>query len=87
MAAIRQLRQEGVPVLGYTWFPLFTMIDWRYRYGKRPVEDFRLDLGLYTQGAEGSGPRWEPTPLVEQFRKHVADPGVSIGEVGAALRA
>jgi beta-glucosidase len=85
IAAIRHLRAEGVPVLGYTWFPLFTMIDWRYRYGKRPVEDFRLDLGLYTQGAEGSGPRWEPTPLVEQFRKHVADPRASIGGMGGGM--
>ena len=82
ITAIRHLRAKGVPVLGYTWFPLFTMIDWRYRYGKRPVEDFRLDLGLYTLGAEGAGRRWETTPLVEQFRKHVADPRASIGEMG-----
>ena len=82
VAAIRRLRGDGVPVLGYTWFPLFTMIDWRYRFGKRPVEDFRLDLGLYSLAPEGSERRWEPTPLVEQFRRHVADPAVAVGEVG-----
>jgi beta-glucosidase/6-phospho-beta-glucosidase/beta-galactosidase len=83
VAAIRHLRAEGVPVLGYTWFPLFTMIDWRYRFGKRPLESFQLDLGLYTLAPEGSGRRWEATPLVEQFRRHVEDPGASIGAIGA----
>jgi beta-glucosidase len=76
VAAIRTLRAEGVPVLGYTWFPLFTMIDWRYRFGKRPLSDYHLDLGLYTLGTER---RWETTPLVEQFRTFAADPGASVG--------
>ena len=82
VAAIRQLREEGVPVLGYTWFPLFTMIDWRYRYGKRPLDHYRLDLGLYTLGSER---RWEATPLVEQLRGYVRDPEESVGTLGAGL--
>jgi beta-glucosidase len=90
IAAIHRLRAEGVPVLGYTWFPLFTMIDWRYRYGKRPVESYRLDLGLYTLAPEGAERRWQPTPLVEQFQRYVADPEAAVGVVGvgeAALAA
>lgn len=91
VAAIHRLRAEGVPVIGYTWFPLFTMIDWRYRYGKRPVEDYRLDLGLYTLAPEGAERRWRPTPLVEQFRRYVADPegavgGIGVGEAALAAR-
>lgn len=82
VAAIRQLREEGVPVLGYTWFPLFTMIDWRYRYGKKPLEHYRLDLGLYTLGKEQ---RWEATPLVEQLRSYVRSPEESVGTIGAGL--
>lgn len=82
VAAIRQLREEGVPVLGYTWFPLFTMIDWRYRYGKKPLDHYLLDLGLYTLGKEQ---RWEATPLVEQFRSYVRSPGESVGTIGAGL--
>jgi beta-glucosidase len=83
VAAIRQLREKGVPVLGYTWFPLFTMIDWRYRLGKRPLEDYRLDLGLYTLAPQGSDRRWKPTPLVEQFRSYVQDPEGAIGTVNS----
>ena len=56
VAAIRELRSRGIPVLGYTWFPLFTMIDWKYRFGRRPLEDYRLDLGLYT--LDGADARW-----------------------------
>jgi len=85
VAAIRHLRGEGIPVLGYTWFPLFTMIDWRYRFGKRPVEDFRLDLGLYTLAEEGSGSRWTPTPLVDQFRAFVSDPEAAVGALRSAI--
>jgi beta-glucosidase len=85
MSAIRTLRAEGVPVLGYTWFPLFTMIDWRYRYGKKPLKDYLLDLGLYTLGEEGSGRRWEPTPLVDQFQRYMADPEASVGVLAGTL--
>ncbi len=79
VAAIRRLRGEGVPVLGYTWFPMFTMIDWRYRFGKQTVDHYRLDLGLYTLAPEGSDRRWEPTPLVEQFQGYVRNPEEAIG--------
>jgi beta-glucosidase len=82
VAAIKRLRARGVPVLGYTWFPLFTMIDWRYRYGKKPVEDYLLDLGLYTLADESSEERWEPTPLVGQFQELTADPVRSVGTLG-----
>ena len=84
IAAVRHLREEGVPVLGYTWFPMFTMIDWRYRYGKQPLENYYLELGLYGLNREASGPRWEPTPLVEQFRGYVADPAAAVGTLRTA---
>jgi beta-glucosidase len=79
VAAIRVLRGRGIPVLGYTWFPLFTMIDWKYRFGRGPLDEYRLDLGLYTlDGAQ----RWRPTPLVEQFRSYVTDSEGAIGNLG-----
>jgi beta-glucosidase len=83
VAAVRALRGRGVPVLGYTWFPLFTMIDWRYRFGRGPLEEYLLELGLYTlDGTDGA--RWRATPLVEQFRRYVGDPESSIGRLPAA---
>jgi beta-glucosidase len=40
LAAIPRLRQAGIPLVGYTWWPLFDLVDWVYRAGARPVEDF-----------------------------------------------
>jgi beta-glucosidase len=80
VAAVRRLRSSGVPVLGYTWFPLFTMIDWRYRLGRRPVERYRIDLGLYRLRADFTRP-WQPTPLVEIMRRFIANPSESVGRL------
>jgi hypothetical protein len=79
VAAVKNLRSRGVPVLGYTWFPLFTMVDWRYRLGRRPVERYYIDLGLYKLNHEETGQRWRATPLVEQMRAYIQHPEESIG--------
>jgi hypothetical protein len=86
LRAIRELRERGVPVLGYTWFPLFTMIDWRYRQGNDPKENYLLELGLYRLRNDGGPGRWLSTPLVERFRHHVNNPGESIGSVNQGVR-
>jgi beta-glucosidase/6-phospho-beta-glucosidase/beta-galactosidase len=82
LMAVKRLRSEGVPVLGYTWFPLFTMIDWRYRYGRAPMEQYQIELGLYRLN-ESVGRRWLATPLVEQFREQIAHPESSVGVLEA----
>jgi hypothetical protein len=58
------------------------MIDWKYRFGRGPVEEYRLDLGLYTRRNGGAPGRWTATPLVEQFRSYVTDPESAIGNIG-----
>lgn len=77
--AVRELRGAGVPVVGYTWFPLLTMIDWKYRLGKQPLERYRIELGMYTLNDDPSGPRWKETPLVDEFRALIADTPAAIG--------
>ncbi|HEX4950751.1 MAG TPA: family 1 glycosylhydrolase [Blastocatellia bacterium] len=79
ISTIKHLRAAGVPVIGYTWFPLFTMVDWRYRLGRRPVERYYIDLGLYKLNMKGGSPRWLPTPLVEQIRNYIHYPAESVG--------
>ena len=81
VAAVKRLRGQGVLVLGYTWFPMFTMIDWRYRYGRQPLEAYRLELGMYTLAPDGE-PRWRPTPLAEQYRGYINASQQAIGEIG-----
>jgi beta-glucosidase len=79
--AVRSLRTSGVPVVGYTWFPLFTMIDWRYRLGRGPIESYRIELGLYKLSEAIIGSRWNPTPLVQTFQRFVADPAAAAGRI------
>lgn len=82
VAAIGRLRAEGVPVLGYTWFPLFTMIDWRYRTGTGPRNDYLIELGLYESEILPDGSlRYRPTALVEQFRGYAMHPGPVVGDL------
>jgi beta-glucosidase/6-phospho-beta-glucosidase/beta-galactosidase len=83
LASIKVLRGNGVPVIGYTWFPLFTMVDWRYRFSQEPIEHFYLELGLYRLDRSGER-RWEPTPLVEQFKGYVRDPDAAVGKLRRA---
>jgi len=81
VSMIRDLRAGAVPVIGYTWFPLFTMIDWRYRFAQEPLEDFYLELGLYRLNRETNGARWIATPLVEQIKRSIASPQLSVGDL------
>lgn len=67
--AVRTVRTEGVPVLGYTWFPIITMVDWAYRTSGRPLADHLLHLGLWDASFDANGKlvRHE-TPLIEDYR-------------------
>lgn len=83
VSMIKTLRGEGVPVIGYTWFPLFTMIDWRYRFAQEPLEDFYLELGLYRLNRTGKGKRWLETPLVPKIKRFIENPRDAVGDLKA----
>ena len=87
VATIKELRKNGVPVIGYTWFPLFTMIDWRYRFSDEPLENFYLELGLYHLNREKTGERWLETPLVEQMKNIIANSEESVGNLRLSAKA
>lgn len=73
--AVFELRERGIPIVGYTWYPLLTMIDWAYRTGTRPLENYLLHLGLYDSTLDGSGIlRREPTALVDHYRNYTLEP-------------
>ena len=37
---VAQLRADGVPVIGFTWWPLFDFVDWSWASGGQVVEEF-----------------------------------------------
>lgn len=78
LGAIRRLRSQELPIIGYTWFPMLTMIDWRYRFGARPADAYRIELGLYRL-RENPVRRWEPSPLVERWQWHTMHTAEAVG--------
>lgn len=70
--AVCQLRSSGLPLVGYTWFPLFTMFRWDYRTGRRPLNHYSIHLGLYDASFDSDGLlRRYPTPLVARYHQHI----------------
>ena len=66
----RRLNGEGIPVLGYTWWPLIDNINW----GAFRAEDTPDNAGLYAMVKNDQG-QWEreETPLVARFRRFLAE--------------
>ncbi len=40
------LRDEGHDIVGYTWFPFFTLVDWLYRYDQKQPDEWFREFGL-----------------------------------------
>jgi beta-glucosidase len=78
LQAVKELRQEGVRLEGYTWWPLYDLIDWEYRNGSKPVEDYVCPMGLWKleMGFDGEFRR-VPTAAAGRFKDFIAhfDPG------------
>lgn len=80
LTAVRELRSAGVPIVGYTWFPLFTMIEWEYRPATTSLANHLLHLGLFDAAFDDTGVlQRHATPLVEAYRAQTALPMPAIG--------
>lgn len=69
LEAVALARSEGLPVLGYTQFPLFTMVDWTYRLDTAPAQDFFINLGMIEVDPRTYERKW--TPVAERFLLHL----------------
>jgi hypothetical protein len=47
VAQVLQAREAGLPMVGYTWWPLFDMIEWDYRLENAPLFRYNMPVGLY----------------------------------------
>ncbi|HEX8341398.1 MAG TPA: family 1 glycosylhydrolase, partial [Tepidisphaeraceae bacterium] len=75
---IRQLREEGVPMAGLIWWPVFDQIDWDgallHRIGKIHK------VGLFTLDRQTDGTlKRSATPLAKVFRETVAAGDEAVG--------
>jgi len=81
VAAVRSLRARGVPLVGYTWWPLFSLIGWAYREGAKPAHDYLQPMGLWDLAPSASGLERVRTPLVDAYRELVAGGSAAVGRL------
>ncbi len=79
--AVRTLRADGVPLVGYTWWPMFALVAWAWRQGGRPVADHLLQMGLWDLDRELNRKR---TPLVEAYAGLAAAGAAAVGPLARA---
>lgn len=85
VGAVRRLRERGVPVVGYTWWPMYALVAWAYRQSDRPVERYLEQMGLWNLEAEPDGGlRRCATPLVDAYRELVGGGSRSAGILAPA---
>jgi len=78
----RRARGKGIPLVGYTWWPLFALVTWAYRQGVHPPAYYIKQMGLWDLQARGEDLVRVPTPLVNEFTQLVASGSKEVGPVG-----
>lgn len=68
VAAVEELRAEGVDVVGYTWWCITDMVEWSYRKGSGKPMDYRLEMGLWSLEEDPDGAlRRVKNPAADNF--------------------
>jgi beta-glucosidase len=80
---VRRARAAGIPLIGYTWWPLFDLISWTYRQGRRPLEDYLVPMGLWKLDPKTLDRT--PTPLVDAYRDLVAGGIEAVGPLAPVV--
>ena len=87
VAATARVRAAGVPLMGYTWWPLFALVTWGYREGRKPPHDYIRQMGLWDLKAGPAGFERVRTPLVERYRELAAGAAAAVGTLAPVLPA
>lgn len=80
--AVRHVRRRGVPLVGYTWWPLFALVTWGYREGKKPPDEYLKQMGLWDLEPSGAHLARVRTPLVDRYRELVESGADAVGALG-----
>jgi beta-glucosidase/6-phospho-beta-glucosidase/beta-galactosidase len=71
--AVKKVRARGIPLVGYTWWPLFALVTWAYRQGANEPSYYLKQMGLWNLAADEQNElRRVPTPLVGAVQEIVA---------------
>jgi len=69
IAAVKKIRQQEMPLVGYTWWPLFSLVGWGYRQGKHPMSRYMLHMGLWDLDSNLDRNR---TEVADRFREYAS---------------
>jgi beta-glucosidase len=83
ITAVRECRESGIPVVGYTWWPMFALVTWGYRQqGLKELSEYILQMGLWNFDVKGSDPlRRVQTSLVEEYKQMVTAQDKVVGQL------
>ena len=86
IAATRRVRAAGIPLVGYTWWPLFALVTWAYRQGQKPPAYYLKQMGLWDLKADDQGVLHRVrTELVDMYQKLAVGQAESVGLVHSQL--
>jgi beta-glucosidase len=82
----RRARAAGIPLVGYTWWPLFALVTWAYRQGQKPPAYYVKQMGLWDLKADDQGNLHRSrTGLVDMYQELVAAGASPVGPVGGQV--
>ncbi|AIE84274.1 glycoside hydrolase family 1 [Fimbriimonas ginsengisoli Gsoil 348] len=79
LEGVRELRQAGVPVVGYTWWPMFSLVTWAYRQKMGPLSNYVVPMGLWD--LRGDDLERVESCVVQEYRRAIAAGHRSVGEL------
>jgi beta-glucosidase/6-phospho-beta-glucosidase/beta-galactosidase len=82
VAAVQRTRSRGVPLVGYTWWPLFALVTWGYREGRKAPHEYLEQMGLWDlRPSDGGKLERVRTVLVDRYRDLAASGVQRVGRV------
>jgi hypothetical protein len=68
---LSRARDRGLPVVGYTFWPLFSLVAWAYHTGRRDLQEYLIHMGLWDLRPGPDGLERVATPAVDAYRRVV----------------
>lgn len=82
IAAVKCARENGVPVVGYTWWPLFALVTWAYRQGTHAPDYYLKQMGLWDLVSSKDKQLLRVrTPLVETYMEYISAGATTVGRL------
>ncbi|HMJ89540.1 MAG TPA: hypothetical protein VK530_06970, partial [Candidatus Acidoferrum sp.] len=80
--ATRRVRERGIPLVGYTWWPMFALVTWAYRQGEQEAAFYLKQMGFWDlDPAPSANLARVRTPLVDEFRRLLESGTEAVGQL------